>query len=64
MDHEDFEVIINRSKISGGFINMILNTIQVEKIMEYWNEKGRFPSSQNHNIDWDVVTLDRNTLLL
>ena len=60
--HELFGVIINRTKITGGFINAIHDTIQGLKIMEYWNKQERFPASQNMNIDWDVIKLARNAL--
>ena len=60
--HEIVGVVINGIKITGGYINAIHDIIQGKKLLDYWNDRGRFPASQNKLIDWDIVKLARNIL--
>ena len=54
-DDENFAVIIEKIKISGNFVNTIHDLIHREKITQYWNKQGQFPTDQNDNIDWNFV---------
>ena len=49
-------------KATGSYTNTLHNLIHGAKIMNYWNEQGRFPADQNSNVDWGVVKHARNLL--
>ena len=54
-DGESFAIIINKTEVSGNYINAIHGMIQGQALIKYWINQGRFPASQENNIDWDVV---------